>query len=97
MLHGFRQEQKSVQVDLRRKAADLKCFLGNAAACRTRDFQALHLAIGERMEAIKAHQEERSREVAGMIGGFRLDRETAAGHWYQMAGTMAKRRAGATR
>jgi DNA-binding transcriptional MocR family regulator len=96
-LHGFRQELKTVQMDLRRKAADLKRFLGNASASRMRDFQALHRAIGARLEAIKAHQEERNREVAGMIGGFRRDREAAAGHWHHMAGTMAKRRAGVTR
>jgi len=96
-LHGFRQELKTVQMDLRRKAADLKRFLGNAAASRMRDFQALHRVIGARLEAIKAHQEERNREVAGMIGGFRRDREAAAGHWHHMAGTMAKRRAGVTR
>jgi DNA anti-recombination protein RmuC len=96
-LSGFRQELKTVQMELRRKAADLKRFLGNAAASRTRDFQALHRAIRARLEAITDRQEERNREVAGMMGDFRRDREAAAGHWHHMLGTMAKRRAGVTR
>ena len=96
-LHGFRQELKTVQMDLRRKAADLKRFLGNAAASRTRDFQALHRAIGARLEAITARQQERNREVGDMMGGFRRDREAAASHWQNMAATMLKRRAGVTR
>ena len=90
MLHGFRQELKPVQMDLRRKAADLKRFLGNAAASRMSDFRAY-------LEAIKARQKERNREVAGMIGDFRRDREAAASHWQNMAATMLKRRAGVTR
>jgi hypothetical protein len=89
-LNGFRWGLKTLQTDLRRKAADLKRFLGNAAASRTRDFQALH-------RAIRARLEERNREVAGMIGDFRRDREAAAGHWHHMLGTMAKKRAGVTR
>ncbi|MBI4574030.1 MAG: hypothetical protein HY713_12200 [candidate division NC10 bacterium] len=91
-LHGFRQGLRTLQTDLKRKAADLKRFLGNASASRTRDFQALHRAIGARLEAITARQEERNREVAGMIGEFRRDREAAAGHWHHMLGTMARRR-----
>ena len=96
-LNGFRQGMKSLQMDLRRKAADLKRFLGNASASRTRDFQALHRAIRARLEAITARQGERNREVAGMLEDFRREREAAAGHWHHMMGTMAKRRAGVTR
>jgi len=96
-LNGFRRGLKTLQMDLRRKAADLKRFLANTSASRTRDFQALHRAIRARLEAITARQEERNREVAGMLGDFRRDREAAAGHWHHMLGTMAKRRAGATR
>jgi len=96
-LSGFRRKLKTLQVDLRRKAADLKRFLGNSSASRMRDFQALHLAIRARLEAITARQGERNREVAGMLGDFRRDREAAAGHWHHMLGTMAKRRAGVTR
>ncbi len=91
-LNGFRQGMRTLQMDLRRKAADLRRFLANASASRTRDFQALHRAIGARREAITARQEERNREVAGMIGEFRRDREAAAGHWHHMLGTMARRR-----
>ncbi len=90
MLHGFRQELKTVQMDLRRKAADLKRFLGNAAASRMSDFREMH-------QGIRARQEERNREVGDMMGGFRRDREAAASHWQNMAATMLKRRAGVTR
>lgn len=96
-LQGFRQGLRALQADLKRKAADLRRFLANAAASRTRDFQALHRAIRARREAITARQEERNREVAGMIGDFRRDREAAAGHWHHLLDTMAKRRAGVTR
>ena len=97
MLKGFRQEMKNVQHELRRKAADLKRFLGNAAASRMRDFRAMHQGIRARLEAVTARQEERNREVAGMMGGFRREREAAASHWQNMAATLLKRRASATR
>jgi len=97
MLKGFRQEMKNVQHELRRKAADLKRFLGNAAASRMRDFRAMHQSISARLEAVRARQEERNREVGDMMGGFRRDREAAAGHWQNMAATLLKRRASATR
>lgn len=94
-LKEFRQELKNVRRELWRKAADLKRFLGDAAASRMRDFRAMHQGIRARLEAIRARQEERNREVAGMLGGFREEREAAAGHWQHMAATMLKRRAGA--
>jgi len=90
MLKGFRQEMKNVHHELRRKAADLKRFLGNAAASRMSDFRAMH-------QGIRARQEERNREVGDMMGGFRREREAAAGHWQNMAATMLKRRASVTR
>ena len=90
MLKGFRQEMKNVHHELRRKAADLKRFLGNAAASRMSDFRAMH-------QGIRARQEERNREVGDMMGGFRREREAAASHWQNMAATMLKRRASATR
>jgi hypothetical protein len=96
-LNGFRQELKNVRHELRRKAADLKRFLGNAAASRMRDFRAMHQSIRDCLEAVRARQEERSREVAGMMSDFRREREAAAGHWQNMAATMLKRRASATR
>jgi DNA-binding transcriptional MocR family regulator len=83
MLKGFRHE-------LRQKAADLKRFLGHAAASRMSDFRAMH-------QGIRARQEERNREVGDMMGGFRREREAAASHWQNMAATMLKRRASATR
>jgi len=89
-LNGFRQELKNVRHELRRKAADLKRFLGNAAASRMRDFRAMH-------QSIRARQEERNREVAGMMSDFRREREAAASHWQNMAVTMLKRRASVTR
>ena len=89
-LNGFRQELKNVRHELRRKAADLKRFLGNAAASRMRDFRAMH-------QGIRARQEERNREVAGMMSDFRREREAAASHWQNMAVTMLKRRASVTR
>jgi DNA-binding transcriptional MocR family regulator len=90
MLKGFRQEMKNVQHELRQKAADLKRFLGNAAASRMSDFRAMH-------QGIRARQEERNREVGDMMGGFRQEREAAASQWQNMAATMLKRRASATR
>jgi len=96
-LNGFRQELKNVRHELRRKAADLKRFLGNAAASRMRDFRAMHQSIRARLEAIRARQEERNREVAGMMSDFRREREAAASHWQNMAATMLKRRASVTR
>ena len=83
MLKGFRQE-------LRQKAADLKRFLGHAAASRMSDFRAMD-------QGIRARQEERNREVGDMMGGFRREREAAASQWQNMAATMLKRRASATR
>ena len=90
MLKGFRQEMKNVQHELRQKAADLKRFLGHAAASRMRDFRAMH-------QGIRAGQKERNREVGDMMGGFRREREAGASHWQNMAATMLKRRASATR
>jgi len=90
MLKGFRQEMKNVHHELRRKAADLKRFLGHAAASRMSDFRAMH-------QGIRARQEERNREVGDMMGGFRQEREAAASQWQNMAATMLKRRASATR
>ena len=95
-LKGFQREMKNVRHELRRKAADLKRFLGNAAASRMRDFRAMHQGMRARLEAIRARQEERNREVAGMMSGFRGEREAAASHWQNMAATMAKRRASAS-
>jgi hypothetical protein len=78
-LKGFRR-------DLRQKAAELKRFLSNADASRMRGFKAMH-------QGMRAQQEERNREVAGMLGGFRREHEAAGTHWQTMAATMAKRRA----
>lgn len=85
-LHGVRQEMKQLRRHIRQRAADLKRFLSNAKASRMRDFAAMH-------EGIRAGQDNRSRQVGGMLSGFRLNREAAAGHWQDMAATMAKRRA----
>ena len=79
---------KGFQHDLRQKAADLRRFLSNAEASRVRDFRAMH-------GRIRVRQEERSREMASMLGAFRRDHEAAASHWQHMAATMAKRRASA--
>jgi len=81
---------KEFRHDLRRKAADLKRFLSNAETSRMSDFRAMH-------QGIRARQEERNREVGDMMGGFRREREAAASHWQNMAATMLKRRASATR
>ncbi len=96
-LKGFRQEMKNVRHELGRRAADLKRFLGNAAASRMRDFRAMH-------QGIRAAQEARSRQVGemlsacrGMLSGFRREHEAAASHWQTMAATMVRMRASATR
>ncbi len=89
-LKGFRQEMKNIQHELRRKAADLRRFLGNAAFSRMREFQAMH-------QGIRARQEERNREMASMLNGFWREREAASGHWQHMAAAMAKKRAGLAR
>ena len=77
---------KGFQRDLRQKAAELKRFLSNTEASRMRDFRAMH-------QDIRARQEERNREVASTLGGFRREREAAGAHWQGLAATMAKRRA----
>jgi hypothetical protein len=51
----------------------------------------------EMHQGIKARQEERNREVAGMLAGFRRECEAAGSHWSNMAATMAKKRVTATR
>ncbi len=96
-LTQFRQGMKNVQHQLRRKAADLRRFLGGAAASRRRDFGAMH-------QSIRARQEERNREVASRLAGFRSmlacfqqDHQAAAGHWHNFAATMAKKRASVAR
>ena len=78
---------KEFRHDLRRKAADLKRFLSNAETSRMSDFRAMN-------EGIRARQGERNREVASMLGGFRRENGAAAGHWRNMAATMAMKRAG---
>ena len=99
MLKGFRD-------DFRRKAADLKRFFSNAEASRMRDFRAMHQGImarqkersGETAELMNRFQrgsEQRVREVGNMLGGFRREQQAAAGHWHNMAATMAKKRASA--
>ena len=105
-LKAFRQEMKDVQHELRRKAADLKKFLSNAEAYRMRDFRTMHQGIitrqkersGETAELMNRFQrgsEQRVREVGNMLGGFRREQQAAAGHWHNMAATMAKKRASA--
>lgn len=89
-LKDFRQEMKNVRHQLRRKAVDLRRFLGTSEASRRRDFQTMH-------QSIRAGQEARSRQLGGMLSGFRRTSEAAASHWRNMAATMAKRRASATR
>jgi hypothetical protein len=81
---------KGFQHELRQKAADLKRFLGHAESSRMRDFRTMH-------HGIRARQEERIREVAGMLAGFRRELEAAGSHWRNMAATMARKRAGVTR
>lgn len=96
-LKGFRQAMKNVQHELKRKAADLRQFLGTAESSRRSDFRTMH-------QGIRAGQQARSRQVGGMLSGcremmsgFRREREAAASHWQNMAATLAKRRASATR
>jgi len=90
MLKGFRDAMKNVQHELKSKAQGLKRFLSNAEASRMREFRAMH-------QRIRAHQEERNREVTGMVGGFRREREAAGAHWQSLAAMMAKRRASVAR
>lgn len=78
-LTGFRQAMKNLQHELRRS-------LSNAEASRMRNFRAMH-------QDIRARQDERNREVASTLGGFRRERETAGAHWQGLAASMAKRRA----
>jgi hypothetical protein len=86
-LNGFRQAMKNLQRELRQKAADLKRFLGDAAASRMKDFRAMH-------QSIRAGQEARNGQVGGMLSGFRREREAAASHWQNMAATRERKRAG---
>ena len=96
-LNGFRQVMKNLQRELRRKAADLKRFLGNAETSRMRDFRAMH-------QGIQARQEERNGEVAAMRGRFHREQKAIhremgamAGHWRTLAFTMARKRAATAR
>jgi len=96
-LKGFQQEMKSLRRDLGRKAADLRHSLSSATASRMQEFQAMH-------KNIRSGQEERNRQLQemlagcrGMLAGFRRDHKAATNHWQQMAFTLAKRRAGASR
>jgi len=73
-----------------RKSANLKRFLSNAEASRIREFRAMH-------QGIRARQEERNGQVAGMLGGFQRDREAAASHWQSMAAALTKKRASLAR
>ena len=93
MLRGFRQEMKNVHHELRRKAAELRRFLGNTESSRMRDFRALH-------HGIRAGQDARSRHLGGLLAGFRQmlfgfhqDHQAAASHWQSMAAALAKKRA----
>lgn len=90
-----RQQMKRLQHELRRKAANLKRFLGTSESARLRDFRAMR-------EGIQAGQEARSRQLGGMLAGcremmsgFRREHEAAAAHWRGMATTMAQKRASA--
>jgi flagellar motility protein MotE (MotC chaperone) len=96
-LQAFQQELRTIRQELTRRAADLKRFLGQAAASRLRDFGAMHQGIRACLEAIRARREERHGEVAGLLAGFRQEREAAARHWRSMAATMLNRRASAAR
>lgn len=91
---ALRQETRAMlqrfQHDLKQKAADLKRFLSNAEASRMRDFQPMH-------RGIMARQEDRNRDVAGMLGGFRRDHQAAASHWRSLTATMERKRASAAR
>ncbi|MBI3780988.1 MAG: hypothetical protein HY278_08040 [candidate division NC10 bacterium] len=96
-LKGFRQGMKNVQHELRRKAADLRRFLGTTESSRLRDFQEMH-------EGIQAGQEVRSRQLGGMlagcremVSGIRREREAAVGHWQSMAVALAWKRGSASR
>ena len=89
-LKGFRQEMKNVQHQLKRKATDLRRFLGNAEASRMRDFRTMR-------QSIRAGQEARSRHLGEMLSGFRRNSGAAVGYWQSMAAALAKKRASATR
>lgn len=84
-LKGFRQAMKNLQHELRRSLSNVRRSLSNAEASRMRNFRAMH-------QDIRARQEERNREVASTLGGFRREREAAGAHWQDLAATMAKRR-----
>jgi hypothetical protein len=88
LLKRFHDEMKPVRHDLRQMAAELKRFLSHAEASRMRDFRTMY-------QGIKARQEDRNGQVAGMLGGFRRDRHAAASHLRSMAAALAKRRASA--
>lgn len=97
-LNGFRQAMKNVQHELRRKAADLKRFLGNTETSRMREFRTMHQGIRAHHENIRARQEERNTEVAGMRDRFHREQEAMhremgamAGHWRTLAFTKARR------
>ena len=94
-MKGFRRGMKHVHQELRRKAADLRRFLGTTESSRLRDFRAMH-------EGIQAGQEVRSRQLGGMlagcremVSGFRREHEAAVGHWQSMAAALARKRASA--
>lgn len=96
-LKGFRQGMKNLQHELRRKAADLRRFLGTNESSRLRDFRAMH-------EGIQAGQEVRSRQLGGMlagcremVSGFRREHEAAIVHWQNMSARLAIKRASAGR
>ena len=89
-LKEFRQGMKNVRHELKRKATDLRRFLGNAEASRMRDFRTMH-------QSIRAGQEARSRQLREMLSGFRRNSEAAVGYWQSMAAALAKKRASLAR
>jgi hypothetical protein len=96
-LKGFQQEMKGLRRDLGRKAANLRQFLSAATASRMQEFRAMHENIRVGQEARNRHLQEMLAGCREMVCGFRRDHKAATHHWQQMALTLAKRRAGASR
>ncbi|MEI8191646.1 MAG: hypothetical protein WCI75_18180, partial [candidate division NC10 bacterium] len=96
-LKGFQQEMKGLRRDLGGKAADLRQFLSTATASRMQEFRVMHENIRVGQEARSRHLQEMLAGCRGMLSDFRRDHKGATHHWQQMARTLAKKRAGASR
>jgi hypothetical protein len=80
MLKDFQKEQEET-------AKELRQLLDKSESLRIEDFKAT-------ISNIQARQAERSREVSGMLKGFRDEQEEAASHWQNLAVLMKEKRAG---